>query len=159
MNILYICTHNRCRSILCETITNQKAQGLIKACSAGSQPAGQVHPLTLTYLGKTGYDTAGLRSKSWEDLAGFVPDIIVTVCDQAVGESCPLWLGNTPKLHWGLCDPSKIVGDEEQKRLAFLATINEIEQRVDALSRVAKLGKPQQIAALQQLITASQNNA
>jgi arsenate reductase len=159
MNILYICTHNRCRSILSEAITRQKAQGVINAQSAGSQPVGEVHSLSLRYLQESGYGIEGLRSKSWENLSDehghdFIPDVIITVCDQAAGESCPLWLGKTPKLHWGLSDPSKLDGTDAQKREAFLATIHEIEQRVDKLMAIAKLDKDQQLAALTQLTQA-----
>ena len=139
MNILYICTHNRCRSILSEAITRQKATGAINAMSAGSQPSGEVHPLSLKYLAETGYNTDNLTSKSWDNLGDFIPDVVITVCDQAAGESCPLWLGNTPKLHWGLTDPSKLDGTDEEKHEAFLATIAEIEQRVDKLIEIAKL--------------------
>lgn len=159
MNILYICTHNRCRSILSEAITRQKAQGLIHAMSAGSQPSGKVHPLSLQYLAEAGYNTDNLTSKSWDSLTddkgnNFVPDVVITVCDQAAGESCPLWLGQTPILHWGLSDPSKLEGSDEQKRDAFLATIQQIEQRVDKLVEIAKLPKDEQIFALQKIIPA-----
>lgn len=157
MNILYICTHNRCRSILSEAITRQKAQGIITAMSAGSQPSGEVHPLSLKYLAEAGYNTDNLTSKSWDALkdkngSDFAPDVVITVCDQAAGESCPLWLGNTPKLHWGLNDPSKLDGTNEDKHQAFLQTIAEIEIRVEKLIAVAKLPKNQQLTALQQLI-------
>ena len=96
-NILFICSHNRCRSILSEAITRQNAQGIINAMSAGSQPSGEVHPLSLKYLSEMGYDTAGLTSQSWDSLTddngnSFVPDVVITVCDQAAGESCPLGL-------------------------------------------------------------------
>ena len=155
-NILYICTHNRCRSILSEAITRQKALGIITAQSAGSEPAGQVHPLTLRYLQEAGYNTQQLSSKSWDTLGEFIPDVVITVCDQAAGESCPLWLGTTPKLHWGLNDPSKLVGSEAETRQAFKMTIFEIEQRVDHLIKIATLQKDQQIEALQALIKASQ---
>jgi len=157
MNILYICTHNRCRSILSEAITRQKADGIITAQSAGSQPSGEVHPLSIHYLQETGYNTDNLTSKSWDNLTDengtqFKPDVVITVCDSANGESCPLWLGNTPNLHWGLNDPSKLDGNETEKRQAFLATIAEIEQRVDKLIEIAKLPKDEQLTALQQLI-------
>lgn len=154
MNILYICTHNRCRSILSEAITRQKAEGIIHAQSAGSQPVGEVHPLSLKYLAQTGYRTDNLSSKSWDNLGDFVPDVVITVCDQAAGESCPLWLGATPKLHWGLSDPSKLDGSDAQKQQAFLAIIHEIDQRVDQLIAIAKLPKAKQVPALQQLIQA-----
>ncbi|WP_395144802.1 arsenate reductase ArsC [Moraxella atlantae] len=160
MKILYICTHNRCRSILSEAITQQNAQGMIEAKSAGSQPAAEVHPLSLQYLREAGYNTAGLDSKSWDVLADetgadFVPDVVITVCDQAAGESCPLWLGTTPKLHWGLSDPSKLDGRDEEKRQAFFATIREIEGRVEQLVKIAKRPKTEQLAALQQLVQSS----
>ena len=127
--------------------------------SAGSQPSGKVHPLSLKYLSEMGYDTADLTSKSWESLTdgngdSFVPDVVITVCDQAAGESCPLWLGNIPKLHWGLSDPSKLDGSDEQKRQAFLTTIGEIEQRVEKLIDIAKRPKAEQLDALQQLVKA-----
>jgi len=127
--------------------------------SAGSQPSGKVHPLSIKYLSEMGYDTAGLTSQSWDSLTddngdSFVPDVVITVCDQAAGESCPLWLGNIPKLHWGLSDPSKLDGSDEQKRQAFLATIGEIEQRVEKLIDIAKRPKAEQLDALQQLVKA-----
>ena len=125
--------------------------------SAGSQPSGKVHPLSIKYLSEMGYDTAGLTSQSWDSLTddngdSFVPDVVITVCDQAAGESCPLWLGNIPKLHWGLSDPSKLDGSDEQKRQAFLTTIGEIEQRVEKLIDIAKRPKAEQLDALQQLV-------
>ncbi len=133
MKILYICTHNRCRSILSEAITNHLADGKLQAFSAGSQPAGEVHPLTLQYLQEAGISTANLRSKSWDELENNQPDIVVTVCDSAANESCPVWFGNTAKIHWGLADPSKIEGTDEQKRQAFFDTIEIIKSRVTTL--------------------------
>lgn len=137
MKILYICTHNRCRSILSEAITNQmsltQAQGRIQAKSAGSQPAGAVHPLSIQYLQEAGISTEGLTSQSWDELEAFEPDVVVTVCDSAAGESCPLWFGKSVKVHWGLADPSKIEGGKEQKAEAFRETIAEIQQRVTDL--------------------------
>src|SRR6056300_875755 len=131
MKILYICTHNRCRSILSEAITNQRAAGVLEARSAGSQPAGEVHPLSLRYLRESGYDTAGLKSESWEDFDQFNPDVVITVCDSAAGEACPLWMGKTMKLHWGLEDPSKLEGTECEQARAFKKTIALIEARVE----------------------------
>jgi arsenate reductase len=138
MKILYICTHNRCRSILSEAITNQRAAGVLEARSAGSQPAGEVHPLSLHYLKESGYDTAELKSESWEDFEEFNPDVVITVCDSAAGEACPLWMGKTMKLHWGLEDPSKLEGTESEQAEAFQKTIGLIEARVEQLKATAK---------------------
>ena len=133
MKILYICTHNRCRSVLSEALTNHVGGGRIEARSAGSQPVGEVHPLTKRYLAEHGVPTHGLSSKSWDDMEDFTPDLVVTVCDSAAGESCPVWMGKTLKLHWGLEDPSKIEGSDAEKAEAFRATISEIENRVERL--------------------------
>lgn len=131
MKFLFICTHNRCRSILCEAIASQRGAGFLEAASAGSAPVDAVHPLTLRYLGERGYKTTGLQSQSWEGLAAFNPDRVITVCDSAAGEVCPLWMGEVEKIHWGLPDPSRVEGDEEAVRSAFLAVIDRIENKVD----------------------------
>ena len=137
MKILYICTHNRCRSILSEAITNHlsltKVQGRVEAKSAGSQPAGEVHPLSIQYLKEAGVATEALVSQSWDELETFAPDVVVTVCDSAAGESCPLWFGKSVKVHWGLADPSKVEGSDDEKAQAFRETIAEIQQRVTQL--------------------------
>ena len=135
MKILYICTHNRCRSILSEAITNSIASKNIEARSAGSQPAGMVHPLSLKYLEQEGYSIAGLQSQSWDDFADFQPDVVVTVCDSAAGETCPVYFGKSLKVHWGLSDPSKLEG--ESSEAAFLACIDEIVARVEKLNEIA----------------------
>ena len=138
MKILYICTHNRCRSILSEAISNRRAEGLLDARSAGSQPAGEVHPLSLRYLAQRAYRTEGLQSQSWDAFEDFAPDLVVTVCDSAAGEACPLYFGKSVKVHWGLSDPSKIEGSEAELEQAFMACIDEIERRVDQLIELAK---------------------
>ena len=139
MKILYICTHNRCRSILCEAITNLMAGPGMMAASAGSQPEGQVHPLTLQYLREAGVPTVGLHSKSWDALEDFQPDLVITVCDSAANEACPVWFGKAVKVHWGLADPSKVEGTDEQRAQAFRACIAEIKQRATALRDLARL--------------------
>ena len=142
MKILYICTHNRCRSILSEAITNQFSAdqvckvGDIIAKSAGSQPVGEVHPLSIKYLQEMGISTNGLQSQSWDDFEKFAPDLVVTVCDSAAGETCPLWFGKSLKVHWGLGDPSKLQGSEAQIAEAFRATIKQIQHRVQQLSNL-----------------------
>ena len=131
MKLLFICTHNRCRSILSEAITNQRARGILTAASAGSAPVDAVHPLTLRFLQERGYDTAGLASQSWADLEAFEPDRVITVCDTAAGEACPLWMSDVEKVHWGLPDPSRVDRDDETVRAAFMAVIDRIELKVD----------------------------
>lgn len=133
MKILYICTHNRCRSILSEAVTNHLSNGKIIAKSAGSQPAGQVHPLSIKYLQQAGIKTDNLISQSWDDLEDFAPDIVITVCDSAAGEACPLWFGASVKVHWGLSDPSKLSGNEDEVAEAFKASIDLIISRVKQL--------------------------
>lgn len=139
LKILYICTHNRCRSILSEAITNHAAAGKLDARSAGSQPVGRVHPLSLKYLAEAGIATEGLQSDSWEVFADYAPDVVITVCDSAAGEACPLWMGDSLKMHWGLSDPSKLQGSEEDIAAAFRQTIDIIKQRVSQLSELAPL--------------------
>lgn len=138
MKILYICTHNRCRSILCEAITNHLAGVGMVAASAGSSPVGQVHPLTLQYLREAGVPAVGLYSKSWDELEEFAPDLVVTVCDSAANESCPVWFGSAVKLHWGLADPSKVEGSDEKKAQAFRTCIAEISARAKVLLSLAQ---------------------
>lgn len=133
MKILYICTHNRCRSILSEAITNHYADGKIDARSAGSKPVGEVHPLSLKYLQEAGISTDGLTSQSWDEFEDLEADIVVTVCDSAAGETCPVWFGKSLKVHWGLVDPSKLQGSEEELAQAFRDTIEQIKQRIAQL--------------------------
>lgn len=140
MKILYICTHNRCRSILSEAITNHLSHGKLKAFSAGSQPAGQVHPLSIQYLQEKGISTAGLQSQSWNAFEAEQPDIVVTVCDSAAEETCPMWFGNTLLVHWGLTDPSKLEGSEDDSRDAFFAVMHTIENRVAKLLNLIDQG-------------------
>ena len=140
MKVLYICTHNRCRSILSEAITNFDTGELIEARSAGSQPAGEVHPLSLQYLEEGGYPTQGLVSQSWDDHEAFAPDVVITVCDSAAGEACPVWFGNSVKVHWGLSDPSKVEGTQAEKAQAFRACIATIKHRVAELALLARQG-------------------
>jgi len=130
--ILFICTHNRCRSILAEAVTNHIGDGVLEARSAGSSPAGEVHPKSLHFLEEAGISTEGLTSQSWDDHEDWAPDIVVTVCDKAAGETCPVWFGNAIKVHWGLEDPSAI-DDEKLAKAAFRATIGILAARIHAL--------------------------
>ena len=144
MKILYICTHNRCRSILSEAITNHLGGDTIIARSAGSQPSGVVHPLSIQYLNEAGISTQGLTSQSWDEFEAFAPDVVVTVCDSAAGETCPVWFGQSVKVHWGLADPSKIEGTEAEKAAGFRACITEIGERVKQLIPIAGKSLTQQ---------------
>ena len=150
MKILFICTHNRCRSILAEAITNHLSNGRIEARSAGSQPAGEVHPLTLRYLDERGIPVSGLQSQSWDAFADWGPDVVITVCDSAAGEQCPLWFGKALKVHWGLPDPSRIKGSEAEIQQAFESVMSTLEQRIGKLlaGSVESMSEPELEQAL-----------
>lgn len=133
MKLLFICTHNRCRSIIAEAVTNHVGGGRLQARSAGSQPSGEVHPLSLKYLQEAGIATDGLHSQSWDAHEAWAPDVVITVCDQAAGEPCPAWFGRALKVHWGLADPSRLEGSEEQVAEAFRHTIATLRGRIEQL--------------------------
>ncbi len=133
MKLLFVCTHNACRSVLGEVIARTLGEGRLETASAGSAPRGVVHPLTLKYLAKHGYSTDGLTSRSWDELSDFEPDVVITVCDSAAGEACPVWMGKTLKIHWGLPDPSKGHSSEDEEAIAFAHVISVIEKRIGAL--------------------------
>lgn len=155
MNILFICTHNRCRSILCEALMNHLSDGRIRAYSAGSQPSGQVHRRTLEHLEKRGISTTNLRSKSWDELAQSAPDVVITVCDSAANETCPTWFGPCIKTHWGLPDPSITTGSTNQIDLAFDNCIDVIQKRINKLlsEDIKQLSRDQIILKLNQIGT------
>ena len=132
MKILFLCTANSCRSILCEAVFNHLAPQGMKAYSAGSQPKGEVHPLSLQTLEKAGISTAGLLSKSRDVHVNLAPDFVITVCDKAAGEACPVFFGPATKAHWGLADPSEYQGTEEEIEAAFEATLEQIKTRIEA---------------------------
>lgn len=154
LKLLYICTHNRCRSILSEAITNAVGGEALIAKSAGSQPVGEVHPLSLQYLAEAGYDTTGLMSESWDDFAEFAPDVVITVCDSAAAEVCPVYFSDATKIHWGLSDPSKIVGTDDEVAEAFRTCIELIKNRVEQLKAIAEsdLAKEDRLLALNALV-------
>jgi arsenate reductase len=139
VKIAFLCTHNACRSILSEAVTRELAGNNIQVASAGSAPSGKVHPLTLRHLEQRGYPVSGLHSKSIEALEAFQPDAVITVCDQAAREPCPVWLGNAVVTHWGLPDPSRLESTEAEVDKAFEAVIKTIEARALELIRVLPL--------------------
>lgn len=138
LNVLFLCTHNSARSILAEATLNHIGGGRFKAWSAGSSPREnqQPNPLGLQVLRTAGISTEGLRSKSWDEFAGTdAPqmDLIITVCDNAAGEVCPIWPGHPATAHWGYADPSEAQGSVEQKLEAFRRTLQAIKRRLDLL--------------------------
>ncbi|MGC7840628.1 arsenate reductase ArsC [Pseudomonas wayambapalatensis] len=132
MRILFMCTANSCRSILCEALFNHLAPQGYQAISAGSFPRGQVLPRSLQTLQQAGIAIDGLSSKGNEAFEGNPPDIVITVCDKAAGEACPVYFGPALKAHWGLEDPSDVVGDEAAVDGAFRATLALIQRRFEA---------------------------
>ena len=132
MRVLFMCTANSCRSILSEAVFNHLAPSGIEAVSAGSFPKGQVLPRSLFTLQQAAIAIDGLYSKGNDAFEGNPPDIVITVCDKAAGESCPVYFGPALKAHWGLEDPSEVMGDEAQIAAAFEATLARITQRCQA---------------------------
>ena len=131
-NILILCTGNSARSILGEVLFNSLGKGKFKAYSAGSKPAGKVNPGALEWLKAEGHGAEGLRSKSWDEFAApGAPefDFIFTVCDNAAGEACPLWLGHPATAHWGIPDPAHVEGDEA-RRAAFEKAAGQLTRRI-----------------------------
>ena len=138
-NVLFLCTGNSARSILGEALLNHRGQGRFRAFSAGSKPAGRVNPFALELLEANGIATAGLRSKSWaefEDSPAIPLDIVVTVCDSAAKESCPIWPGQPINVHWGLPDPAAVEGSDEDKRRAFRDAYGKMQQRISKLMQL-----------------------
>ncbi|MGF6396110.1 arsenate reductase ArsC [Pseudomonas plecoglossicida] len=132
MRVLFMCTANSCRSILSEAMFNHLAPHGFEAVSAGSLPKGQVLPRSLTTLQHAGIATVGLSSKGNDAFEDCPPDIVITVCDKAAGEACPVYFGPALKSHWGLEDPSEIVADEASVDAAFHATLTRIKSRCQA---------------------------
>ena len=136
LKILFLCTHNRCRSIMAEAIANSFNDDRLNAVSAGSQPAGEVHPLTLRYLKKHNIETDNLRSESWDKYSNYDPDVAITLCDSAASEPCPTWLdgtGNILRIHWGVRDPSSNPDSKDATEQAFNHTIDLIKTRLKML--------------------------
>ena len=165
LNVLFLCTGNSARSILAEAYLNMAGKGRFKAHSAGSKPGGRVNPFALELLEKTRIDTAGLRSKNWDEFA--LPgapqmDFVFTVCDNAAAEPCPYWPGQPMTAHWGVPDPAAVEGTEEEKRRAFRQTLSSLSTRInllinlpmDKLDRLALHRKLQEIGKTGQEIKA-----
>ena len=135
-NILFLCTGNSARSVMAEALMNRLSQNRFRAYSAGSHPAGQVNPSTLELLIRKGFATEGLRSKNWEEFAqpgAPAMDFVVTVCDRAAGEVCPVWPGQPMTAHWGFEDPAAALGNDEARRKVFDKVFIEIARRVELM--------------------------
>lgn len=132
MKILFLCTANSCRSILAEALYNHLAPAGMRAFSAGSEPRGDINPLTLEALARAGIAADGLYSKSSDAHQALNPDFVITVCDKAAGEVCPVHFGPAIKAHWGLADPSESVGSPEEIKAAFDATLVRLKLRFTA---------------------------
>jgi arsenate reductase len=135
-NVLILCTGNSARSVLGEAILNRLGEGRFRAFSAGSMPTGRVNPGAVKLLESKGYDTSRFRSKSWEEFAGAdAPkmDIVITVCDSAAGETCPIWPGAPVTAHWGFPDPAAVQGDEETVLHAFSVVYSGISRYMEQL--------------------------
>ena len=135
-NVLFLCTHNSARSVMAEALLNTIGAGRFHAFSAGSMPSGRINPFALEKCKSLGYLIDDLRSKTWDEFA--TPgapkmDIIITVCDDAAGEVCPVWPGHPATAHWGFPDPSRVEGDDAAKRAAFDQVFHAIRRRIDLL--------------------------
>jgi len=134
LNILVLCTGNSCRSIIGEALATQLGGGKLRGLSAGSQPTGQVNPGALTVLERHGVPVQQPWSKTMDDLAGERIDLVITVCDSAAGEACPLWLEPAPRVHWGIPDPAHVEGDAATVAAAFETTYQQLHERFSALA-------------------------
>jgi arsenate reductase (thioredoxin) len=132
-NVLFLCTGNSARSILAESLLNHWGKGKFRAYSAGSYPKGHVHPMAVELLKRMNLPTQNLRSKSWDEFAAPTTpriDFILTVCDNAAGEVCPVWPGRPMTAHWGIDDPAAVEGPDVEKVFAFSKALEELEARV-----------------------------
>lgn len=135
-NVLFLCTGNSARSIIAESVLNHLGKGRFKSFSAGSHPSGKVNPLVLEFLRKQGIETAGARSKSWDEFAkADAPklDFVITVCDDAAGEVCPVWPGQPITAHWGVADPARFMDDEKQANKVIHDVFHILNRRIQLL--------------------------
>jgi arsenate reductase (thioredoxin) len=142
-NVLFLCTGNTARSILAESILRKEGRAHFRAFSAGSQPKGIVNPFAVKVLTSLGYPTDDLRSKSWEEFArpdAPVMDFVFTVCDNAAGESCPVWPGQPMTAHWGIEDPAEAAGTDIEREAAFVAAFRFLKNRIVAFTSLPLSG-------------------
>ena len=138
-NVLFLCTHNSARSVMAEALLNKHGLGRFKAFSAGSFPSGRINPFVEALLQRTGFDTTGFRSKSWDEFAkpgAPVMHFVFTVCDQAAGEACPIWPGQPMTAHWGFPDPSSFQGSDAEKAAFTADVFRMIERRIQIFAQL-----------------------
>ncbi len=133
IKILVLCTGNSCRSVMAEALINQLGHGRYQAWSAGSYPTGSVHPKSIETLKRHGIDPGQPRSKSWNEFTNQSFDLVITVCDQAAGESCPLFPGHPKKVHWSTPDPAKATGSDAEIASAFDKTFVMLKNQIQDL--------------------------
>lgn len=132
-NVLFLCTGNSARSIMAEALLNVRSAGRYRAYSAGSHPTGRVHPFAIELVAHLGHPTADMRSKTWDEFAAPgapTMDLIITVCDSAAGEACPIWPGKPITAHWGFPDPAAAHGSDAERRAAFRRVFDAIDARI-----------------------------
>ena len=132
-SVLFVCTGNMCRSIMAEALLSHHGGDRVHACSAGSHPAGVVHPLALKVLAELGIDASDARSKSWNEFAGHPFNAILTLCDSAAGETCPWFPDSVIRAHWGTRDPFTFIGNEEETLACFREVRDHLEARIKAM--------------------------
>ena len=133
-NVLFLCTGNSARSQMAECLLNRLGRGRFRAFSAGSHPKDEVHPLTVDLLRRRNHDVEGLRTKDWSEFAekdSPQMDFVITVCDQAAGEVCPVWPGQPTTAHWGITDPAAAEGNEAERKIAFADVYRELNTRLE----------------------------
>lgn len=151
-NVLFLCTGNSCRSIMAEGLLRHYGKGAYRAFSAGSFPTGKVHPLSLATLTRHGISPLGFESKSWDGFLGLDLDLVITVCDNAAGETCPLFPGNPAKGHWSTPDPAHFKGTPEQIEAEFDRVFALLERRVKALAALPEgLDRPSLAARINEI--------
>jgi len=159
-NVLFLCTGNSARSIIAEAILNKIGAGRFKAFSAGSHPKGEVNPHALDMLRRLGFDISSFRSKAWDEFAvtgAPALDFVITVCDSAAGEVCPIWPGQPMTAHWGMADPAAVEGTPTEIAIAFAETYRMLNNRLSTfanlnLSGLDRLSSQTRVAALAKLL-------
>jgi protein-tyrosine-phosphatase len=146
--VLFLCTGNSARSIMAEALLNVLSHGRFEAFSAGSHPAGRVQPMAAAFARGLGYPAERLRSKSWDEFAtegAPTMDFVITVCDNAAGETCPVWFGSPVTAHWGVPDPALVAGDESQRRAAYRDAAELLRKRIETMVALpdARLAGPE----------------